>query len=223
MNYTSPLPVDKNGNPVPVFVPDTRKTINIAIADATTCATSSQFSGTTPVKASFTTSNIFSGTNTMTFTSKLDGWPSESINITFAVGSALGVTISGYDITINHFNQEPKCADIEGMFAANPAIDRLVSVSYTNGEAAVKTSAAIAKTYLSGYDDGETPVVVRVLPTANGFIGISTGALTIGSVLMPVLANVIEYIALLPGEVITGVGAAAVAGAKIYLTPGRKY
>ena len=223
MNFSTVLPVDKNGNPVPVFIPDTSKTQSLAIADATTCAPSTAFSGSRKIMSSFTTDDIFSGTNTMTFTSKLDGYPSNSISITIQVGSAVGVSLSGYDIVISHFDQTPKCSEIKALMDANSAISKLVSVEHTDGDATFNTSGVSAKTYLSGWDNGDTPVIVRVAPTANGFMGIATGALLIANLKMPLFANMVEYVALMPNEVITVVGAAAVTGAKVYLTPARMF
>lgn len=221
MRYATPLPVDKNGNPIPVFIPDTAKTQKITVASTSTPVASVAFSGTTKTMAHYTTADIFSGTNYMTFTSKIEGYPSENISIKIVdAGAALDVSISGYAITIAGATTNPKCSAIKAAFEANTAINNLVEVSYTNGDATLN-SGALARTFLSGWDDGKTPTIVRVAPTATCFIHVGLAS-THGTYEMPVFANTVEYLAVMPGEIISCVGLAATS-LDVYITPARRF
>jgi hypothetical protein len=223
MRDTTVIPIDKNGNPIPVFIPDTSKTQAIPAADATTIASSTTFGGTTKTRASYTTADIFSGTNYMTFTSKLEGYPSENISIQIVdAGAALVVSISGYAITIAGANTNPTCLAIKTAFEANAAINRLVAVSYTDGTATLN-SGALARTFLSGWSDGATPMILRVTSAAAAFIHVGLAApATAAEIKMPLLAGSTEWIAVMPDEIVSCVGAGAVTGNKVYITPARR-
>lgn len=224
MRDTTVIPIDKNGNPVPVFIPDTGKTQAIAAADATTIASSTTFGGTTKTRASYTTADIFSGTNYMTFTSKLDGYPSENISIQIVdAGAALAVSISGYAITIAGANTTPTCLEIKTAFEANEAINRLVAVSYTGADNVTLNSGALARTFLSGWSDGATPMILRVTSAAAAFIHVGLVApATAAEIKMPLLAGSTEWIAIMPDEIVSCVGAGVVTGHKVYITPARR-
>lgn len=226
MKNATPLPIDPFGNPIPVFVPDTKKTQTLAIADATTFATQTiPFSKTAESLATTGELDICSGDDTITFTSKIRGIESEQITITItAAGAAAAVSVSGKDITFVGMNKEPKCSAIKALCEANPAVDALITVSYKNADATMNANAALAKTYLQGWDDGETPTVVRLTASNDCFIGTFSEALTATKTAsMPLWAKTYVDICVMPGQLITAVGVATVTGAKLYLTPAKKF
>ena len=223
MRYCTVLPVDKNGNPVPVFIPDTERTQKITVASTSTPVASTAFSGTTKTMASYTTTDIFSGDNYMTFTAKIEGYPSENISIEIVdAGDKLAVTISGYAITIAGATNTPTCSEIIAAFEADEAINKLVAVTCTNKDATLN-SGAVARTFLSGWDDGKTPTIVRICPTTACFIHIGVAASTSAATTqMYIPAGVVEYVALMPGELISVLGAAA-NSFDTYITPARRF
>ncbi|HNX37062.1 MAG TPA: hypothetical protein PKI15_01775 [Candidatus Cloacimonadota bacterium] len=226
MKNATPLPIDPFGNPIPVFVPDTKKTQTLAIADATTFATQTiPFSKTAESLATTGELDICSGDDTITFTSKIRGIESEQITITItADGAAAAVSVSGKDITFVGMNKEPKCSAIKALCEANPAVDALITVSYKNADATMDAAAALAKTYLQGWDDGNTPTVVRLTASNDCFIGTFSEALTTTKTAsMPLWAKTYVDICVMPGQLITAVGVATVTGAKVYLTPAKKF
>ena len=223
MRYCTVLPVDKNGNPVPVFIPDTERTQKITVASTSMPVASTAFSGTTKTMASYTTTDIFSGDNYMTFTAKIEGYPSENISIEIVdAGDKLAVTISGYAITIAGATNTPTCSEIIAAFEADEAINKLVAVTCTDGDATLN-SGDVAKTFLSGWDDGKTPTIVRICPTAACLIHIGVVASTsLATTQMYIPAGVVEYVALMPGELISVLGAAA-NSFDTYITPARRF
>lgn len=223
MRYCTVLPVDKNGNPVPVFIPDTERTQKITVASTSTPVAATAFSGTTKTMASYTTTDIFSGTNYMTFTARIEGYPSENISIEIVdAGAALAVSISGYAITIAGATNTPTCAEIIAAFEADEAINKLVAVTCTDAEATLN-SGDVAKTFLSGWDDGKTPTIVRICPTAACLIHIGVVASTsLDTTQMYIPAGVVEYVALMPGELISVLGAAD-NSFDTYITPARRF
>lgn len=226
MRYCTVLPVDKNGNPVPVFIPDTERTQKITVASTSTPVAATAFSGTTKTMASYTTNDIFSGTNYMTFTAKIEGYPSENISIEIVdAGDALTVTISGYAITIAGATNKPTCSEIIAAFEADEAINKLVAVTCTDADATLN-SGAVARTFLSGWDDGKTPTIVRICPTAACLIHIGVVASTSAATTqMYIPAGFVEYVALMPGELISVLGVAADSfdSFDTYITPARRF
>jgi hypothetical protein len=223
MRYCTVLPVDKNGNPVPVFIPDTERTQKITVASVSTPVAATAFSGTTKTMASYTTTDIFSGTNYMTFTAKIEGYPSENISIEIVdAGDNLTVTISGYAITIAGATNKPTCSEIIAAFEADEAINKLVAVTCTDVDATLN-SGAVARTFLSGWDDGKTPTIVRICPTAACLIHIGVVASTSAATTqMYIPAGFVEYVALMPGELISVLGVAA-DSFDTYITPARRF
>ena len=226
MKNATPLPIDPFGNPIPIFVPDTKKTQTLAIADATTFATQTiPFSKTAESLATTGEIDKCSDANWIAFTSKIRGNKSEQISITIvAAGAAAAVSISGKDITFVGMATEPKCSAMKALCEANPAIDALITVSYKNADATMDAAAAMAKTYLQGWDDGETPTVVRLTASNDCLVGTFSEALTATKTAsMPLWAKSYADICVFPGQLITAVGVAAVTGAKLYMTPAKKF
>lgn len=230
MRGSTVLPVDKNGNAVPVFIPDTGKTQTIAIANDSTVAAATAFSNVTKTMAYYTTDDIFAGENYMTFTSKIEGYPSENISIEIVnAGDALAVSISGYAITIAGAGKEPKCSEIKAAFEANEAINKLVSVSYTTAgedDPTINSDAEVARTFLSGWDDGKTPMIVEL--TATKACKYHVGPITLAGGLATTCKGYIgegqtKHIGIMPGEIISAVGLASSPGALLYITPGREF
>ena len=224
MRGSTVLPVDKNGNAVPVFIPDTRKTQTIAIADATTVAAATAFSNVTKTMASLTLDKC-SGDDPITFTSKIEGYPSENISIQIVDAGDFSVSISGYAITIAGATNTPKCSEIIAAFEANEAINKLVKVTCTGVDATLN-SGAVARTFLSGWDDGKTPMIVEL--TATKACKYHVGPVTLAGGLAATCKGYIgegqtKHIGIMPGEIISAVGLATSSGALLYITPGRAF
>lgn len=223
MRNTNVIPVDKNGNAVQVFIPDTAKTVALDIADAETVATTSVLSPLTESLA-YLTLDKCSGSNTITFRAKMKGYPSENISVGIDKDrAALAVTVTQHAIMIVYDGgTPPTCSDVKAAIEAHPVAKHLVSVEYTSGDAKMDNSN-VAAACLSGYSDGETPVIVRMYAeqACNIHVG-SLAATGKGECKMPLGEGQTDYVAIMPGEIISAVGLASVSEAKLHLTPGRR-
>lgn len=227
MRYATPLPVDKNGNPIPVFIPNTAKTQALGIADATTVASISPRFSTTTKSVPYLTLDKCADADTITFKSKVDPYISGKITIEFDKdGASLAVTVTSYAIKIAYnggASTSPTCAEVAAAIAAHEVASKLIYVEYTTSTALLD-DADVAATHLGGYEDGETPMVVRIYPTEACMIHVGPEvAANAAGCTMPLAANVAEFIALMPDEYISVVGLATVTGAKAYITPARRF
>ena len=100
------LPIDPYGNLIPVGCHKSRGTQVLTLADDTVVYASSAFSGKTKVMAS--TTLAATGGETITITSKIEGWESEEISVKVAdAGAALAISVSGKEITITQNPEAP--------------------------------------------------------------------------------------------------------------------
>ncbi len=225
MRGSTVLPVDKNGNAVPVFIPDTGKTQTIAIADDATVAAATAFSNVTKTMAKLTASHCADG-NTITFTSKIEGVISENISINLMHDSdPMTVVVTGYLVKISYDGgNPPTCAAVKAAVDANPAASKLIDVTYTLATATMNNSE-YKRTFLSGWDDGKTPMIVEL--TATKACKYHVGPVTLAGGLATTCKGYIgegqtKHIGIMPGEIISAVGLASSPGALLYITPGRK-
>lgn len=213
------LPVDGDGNAIPVGYFDTAKTAVLTCTEASTVyAQTIPLAKTEETMASLTLD--CSGADTITFTSLIKGWESENISITVAAAGTFGIAISGKAITITPAAAGTKCSTIEEAIAANPMLAELVEVSYTDEDATI--DAEQSKAFLSGWDSGDSPIYVRATMDNDGFIGIGNEAIAgTPAASMPIAGGISMDIMLLPGQLVSA--KSATAGAKLYLTPGKKW
>lgn len=218
MKHASLLPVDANGNPIPVFIPDTKKTQAIALTSAGTVYSSTALAASAKTLAKLVIG--CSGDDTITFTAVEENYLSEEISIATADGGTFGIAISGRAITITPAAAGTACSVIKAAIEANPKLSALVTVSYTSAAATIDASQAAA--FLSGWDDGETPVVCQVCMTGEGFIGTFSETKTATKTAsMYVPEGQIIWLLVLPGEIIT---AKAVGASKVcYITPAKRF
>lgn len=215
MNHATTLPRDKNGNPIPVGDLDGRKTatITLAAASAVTAQTA------TLSKTAETLAKVVLDTH-VTFESKVEGSAGEDISIQVAIGTALAVAVTGKAILITLDNSPATTrAEVKAAVEADPIANALVTV--TVATAGNFTQSAIAKTYLNGWDDGNTPTIVRLWCDTAFFYGKAQSA--ISGVLVaeiPVSAGCEQWDVVNPGELICAKGTESKV---VYITPCRKY
>lgn len=221
MNYTSPLPVDKNGNPVPVFVPATGRTKILVMEAAATLGSLTPIASATKVMSSTTLASV--STDTLIITSKLDGYDGDQISVTVAAGGTAGITVSGKDIVITPASGGTKTTTVKELLDANSDFNKIATCT-VNGESNI--TASQTKRYLTGYDDGKTPTIVRIYNSSEKTAWVGTfpegnnGTLAAS---MPIPPYGVEWIAVYPGEYITGKYTTGAVAVNLYLTPGRKY
>jgi hypothetical protein len=226
MRGSTVLPVDKNGNAVPVFIPDTGKTQTIAIADATNVAAATAFSNVTKTMAKLTASHC-AGDETITFTSRIEGYPSENISIYMKHdAAALSVAVTGYLVTISYDGgTPPTCAAVKAAVDAHDAASKLIDVTYTLSTATLD-NAEYKRAFLSGWDGGKTPMIVEL--TATKACKYHVGPITLAGASAALIKGYIgegqtKHIGIMPGEIISAVGLATSPGALLYITPGRAF
>lgn len=223
MNYTSPLPVDKNGNPVPVFVPATGRTKILVMEAAATLGSLTPIASATKVMSSVTLASV--STDTLIITSKLDGYDGDQISVTVATAGTEGIAVTGKDIVITPASAGSKTTTIKGLLEANADFNK-IATCVVNGNSNISTSPAQTKRYLTGYDDGKTPTIVRIYNSSEKTAWVGTfpegnnGTLAAS---MPIPPYGVEWIAVYPGEYITGKYTTGAVAVNLYLTPGRKY
>ena len=211
------LPIDPYGNLIPVGCHKSRGTQVLTLADNTAVYASSAFSGKTKVMAS--TTLAAAGGETITITSKIEGWESEEISVQVeAAASAEAIAVEGKAITIT-----PKAtstsASIRALVVASPAANDLIEVTYTNANAVIDASQA--KQYLDGWDRGNAGIYVLIQATEDCFIGTFSEAETaVKTASMPLFANQMHWEYVMPGHKISA--KSTTAGAKVYLTPAKQ-
>ena len=226
MRGSTVLPVDKNGNAVPVFIPDTGKTQTIAIANDTTVAAATAFSNVTKTMAKLTALHC-AGDETITFTSRIEGHTGEKIGIRMRHDSdPMSVTVTGYLVTIAYDGgNPPTCAAVKAAVDAHAAASKLIDVTYTLPTATLN-NAEYTRTFLSGWDDGKTPMIVEL--TATKACKYHVGPITLAGKAAALVKGYIgegqtKHIGVMPGEIISAVGLGTNSGALLYITPGRVF
>lgn len=215
MNFATTLPVDRNGNAIPVLDSDSRKTQSITCAAAS--AVTAHASSLAPVAA--TVASAVLDTH-VTFTANDTGSAGEDVSVQVAVGDAgLSVAVTGKAILITLAAAGSTRAAVKAAIEANFAANELVTV--TVATAGTFTADAVAKTYLSGWDPGNTPTIVRLWSDTAFFYGkaqsAEAGAPTAE---IPVGAGQEAWDIVNPGERICAKGTE---DKIVYITPARKY
>lgn len=218
MRSATPMPIDKFGNPVPVFCPDTGETEVLTIAtEDTAVAQTVSFAKEAKTYASY--ANNTTENSGLTITSKLSSEPKTSITIESA-GTA-SVVVTGRDIVVTPETGEISAAEVAALINASVAASELVTATYDGTGEEDLDPTTQTKVYLSGYDPGKTTTIVRVYATEDGFIGTYPESMnaSIGAS-MPIAGGTSVDIGIQTGELISYVSSTV--GAKAYLTPARK-
>jgi|BioPla2DNA2_1021312.scaffolds.fasta_scaffold30705_2 hypothetical protein len=211
------LPIDPYGNLIPVGCHKSRGTQVLTLADDTAVYASSAFSGKTKVMAS--TTLAAAGTDTITITSKIEGWESEEISVKVAAaGAALAISVSGKEITITP-KSDTTSKELAAAIAACPEANELVSVAYTSDTAIVEDNKPAV--FLDGWDRGNVGIYVLIQADSDIFYGTFTEAETATKTAsIPLAAGQMMWEYVMPGHKISA--KSTTAGAKVYLTPAKQ-
>lgn len=211
------LPIDPYGNLIPVGCHKSRGTQVLTLADDTAVYASSAFSGKTKVMAS-TTLAAADG-NTITITSKIEGWESEEISVKVAAaGAALAISVSGKEITITP-KSNTTSKELATAIAACPEANELVSVAYTSDSAIVEADKPAV--FLDGWDRGNVGIYVLIQADNDIFYGTFTEAETATKTAsIPLAAGQMMWEYVMPGHKISA--KSTTEGAKVYLTPAKQ-
>ena len=226
MRLQTEAAVDANGKPIPVFVPDTKATVDVTLNTATTTSSPASTTFGATSKTFPSCSLLSSSTGTVLITSKLGGADGCNISVTVATAAenqddAVIVSVSGKDITITPDNGGNTMTQVAAAITAHEAASKLVTaVVVGTGSHTLTTNA---KQYLRGWDAGMLGTLVRCYNSGDHvcFIGLfpesDFGTPTAS---MPIASGTTEYIMVGPGEKIVARGTAT---EHLYLTPMRKY
>lgn len=211
------LPIDPYGNLIPVGCHKSRGTQVLTLADNTVVYASSAFSGKTKVMAS--TTLAAAGKDTITITSKIEGWESEEISVKVAAaGAALAISVSGKEITITP-KSDTTSKELAAAIAACPEANELVSVAYTSDTAIVEDNKPAV--FLDGWDRGNVGIYVLIQADSDIFYGTFTEAETATKTAsIPLAAGQMMWEYVMPGHKISA--KSTTAGAKVYLTPAKQ-
>lgn len=211
------LPIDPYGNLIPVGCHKSRGTQVLTLADNTVVYASSAFSGKTKVMAS--TTLAAAGSDTITITSKIEGWESEEISVKVAAaGAALAISVSGKEITITP-KSDTTSKELAAAIAACPEANELVSVAYTSDTAIVEDNKPAV--FLDGWDRGNVGIYVLIQADSDIFYGTFTEAETATKTAsIPLAAGQMMWEYVMPGHKISA--KSTTAGAKVYLTPAKQ-
>lgn len=211
------LPIDPYGNLIPVGCHKSRGTQVLTLADDTAVYASSAFSGKTKVMAS--TTLAAAGTDTITITSKIEGWESEEISVKVAAaGAALAISVSGKEITITP-KSDTTSKQLAAAIAACPEANELVSVAYTSDSAIVEADKPAV--FLDGWDRGNVGIYVLIQADNDIFYGTFTEAETATKTAsIPLAAGQMMWEYVMPGHKISA--KSTTKGAKVYLTPAKQ-
>lgn len=211
------LPIDPYGNLIPVGCHKSRGTQVLTLADNTAVYASSAFSGKTKVMAS--TTLAAAGKDTITITSKIEGWESEEISVKVAAaGAALAISVSGKEITITP-KSDTTSKELAAAIAACPEANELVSVAYTSDTAIVEDNKPAV--FLDGWDRGNVGIYVLIQADSDIFYGTFTEAETATKTAsIPLAAGQMMWEYVMPGHKISA--KSTTAGAKVYLTPAKQ-
>lgn len=211
------LPIDPYGNLIPVGCHKSRGTQVLTLADDTAVYASSAFSGKTKVMAS--TTLAAAGKETITITSKIEGWESEEISVKVAAaGAALAISVSGKEITITP-KSDTTSKELAAAIAACPEANELVSVAYTSDTAIVEDNKPAV--FLDGWDRGNVGIYVLIQADSDIFYGTFTEAETATKTAsIPLAAGQMMWEYVMPGHKISA--KSTTAGAKVYLTPAKQ-
>ena len=211
------LPIDPYGNLIPVGCHKSRGTQVLTLADNTVVYASSAFSGKTKVMAS--TTLAAAGTDTITITSKIEGWESEEISVKVAAaGAALAISVSGKEITITP-KSDTTSKELAAAIAACPEANELVSVAYTSDSAIVEADKPAV--FLDGWDRGNVGIYVLIQADNDIFYGTFTEAETATKTAsIPLAAGQMMWEYVMPGHKISA--KSTTEGAKVYLTPAKQ-
>ena len=211
------LPIDPYGNLIPVGCHKSRGTQVLTLADNTAVYASSAFSGKTKVMAS--TTLAAAGDETITITSKIEGWESEEISVKVAAaGAALAISVSGKEITITP-KSDTTSKELAAAIAACPEANELVSVAYSLDTAIVEDNKPAV--FLDGWDRGNVGIYVLIQADNDIFYGTFTeaeGATQTASI--PLAAGQMMWEYVMPGHKISA--KSTTEGAKVYLTPAKQ-
>ena len=188
----------------------------LTLADDTAVYVSA-FSGKTKVMAS--TTLAAAGTDTITITSKIEGWESEEISVKVAAaGAALAISVSGKEITITP-KSDTTSKELAAAIAACPEANELVSVAYTSDSAIVEADKPAV--FLDGWDRGNVGIYVLIQADSDIFYGTFTEAETANKTAsIPLAAGQMMWEYVMPGHKISA--KSTTAGAKVYLTPAKQ-
>lgn len=211
------LPIDPYGNLIPVGCHKSRGTQVLTLADDTAVYASSAFSGKTKVMAS--TTLAAAGGETITITSKIEGWESEEISVKVAAaGAALAISVSGKEITITP-KSNTTSKELAAAIAACPEANELVSVAYTSDTAIVEADKPAV--FLDGWDRGNVGIYVLIQADNDIFYGTFTEAETATKTAsIPLAAGQMMWEYVMPGHKISA--KSTTEGAKVYLTPAKQ-
>lgn len=211
------LPIDPYGNLIPVGCHKSRGTQVLTLADNTAVYASNAFSGKTKVMAS--TTLAAAGGETITITSKIEGWESEEISVKVAdAGSDLAISVSGKEITITP-KSDTTSKELAAAIAACPEANELVSVAYTSDTAIVEDNKPAV--FLDGWDRGNVGIYVLIQADSDIFYGTFTEAETATKTAsIPLAAGQMMWEYVMPGHKISA--KSTTAGAKVYLTPAKQ-
>jgi len=211
------LPIDPYGNLIPVGCHKSRGTQVLTLADNAVVYASSAFSGKTKVMAS--TTLAAAGGETITITSKIEGWESEEISVKVAAaGAALAISVSGKEITITP-KSDTTSKELAAAIAACPEANELVSVAYTSDTAIVVEDKPAV--FLDGWDRGNVGIYVLIQADNDIFYGTFTEAETATKTAsIPLAAGQMMWEYVMPGHKISA--KSTTKGAKVYLTPAKQ-
>lgn len=211
------LPIDPYGNLIPVGCHKSRGTQVLSLEDNTAVYASSAFSGKTKVMAS--TTLAAAGGETITITSKIEGWESEEISVKVAKASAaLAISVSGKEITITP-KSDTTSKDLAAAIAACPEANELVSVAYSLDTAIVEADKDAV--FLDGWDRGNVGIYVLIQADNDIFYGTFTEAETATKTAsIPLAAGQMMWEYVMPGHKISA--KSTTEGAKVYLTPAKQ-
>lgn len=211
------LPIDPYGNLIPVGCHKSRGTQVLTLESEGVVYASNAFSGKTKVMAS--TTLAAAGTDTITITSKIEGWESEEISVKVAAaGAALAISVSGKEITITP-KSDTTSKELAAAIAACPEANELVSVAYTSDTAIVEDNKPAV--FLDGWDRGNVGIYVLIQADSDIFYGTFTEAETATKTAsIPLAAGQMMWEYVMPGHKISA--KSTTAGAKVYLTPAKQ-
>lgn len=213
------LPIDPYGNLIPVGCHKSRGTQVLTLADDTVVYASSAFSGKTKVMAS--TTLAAADEETITITSKIEGWESEeiSVKVAEAAGAAIAISVSGKEITITPKLAGNTSKELAAAIALCPEANELVSVAYTSDTATVVDNKPAV--FLDGWDRGNVGIYVLIQADSDIFYGTFTEAETATKTAsIPLAAGQMMWEYVMPGHKISA--KSTTAGAKVYLTPAKQ-